>query len=165
MKVLGMLALVIALSIPVSVGYALDSQSGKLISSPTLAIEQSNLKVHIAGIRNDKGVIRIGLYNSQQAYEDKSPGGLAALRRAALPIENGEAVWQVDNLPYGTYAIKLFHDEDNSGRLKKNFIGKPKEGIGFSNNPRVTTKAPTFDEVNFAIDKPEINIHIEMINP
>lgn len=162
MKMLGILGLAIALLIPVSTGYA---QPEKMISSPTLTTEQGNLTVHISGIRNDNGIIRIGLYNSEQAYADKSGAGLAALRRAPLPIQNGEAVWQVGNLPYGTYAIKLFHDEDNSGKLKKNWVGRPKEGIGFSNNPQVINKAPTFDEVRFVIDQPQVNVHIDMINP
>lgn len=123
------------------------------------------LTVHITGIRNDSGSIRIGLFNSAQTYGDKNSNAETAYGRAVLPIKNGEAVWQIKNLPYGVYGIKLFHDEDNSGKLKKSFVGRPKEGVGFSNNPALNNHAPTFDEVKFTVNQPQSDITINMINP
>ncbi len=168
-----LLALIIpALLLPV-VGFAADQNNEQMTpvqsETPTDPAPQNKgqatLTVRVTGIRNDKGVIRIALFNDKQSYDDKQPAGIAALRRGPLPIQNGQADWVLKDLPYGDYAIKLFHDEDNSGKLKKNFIGRPKEGIGFSNNPKVTTKAPTFDEVKFTVDQPQASINIQMINP
>ena len=88
----------------------------------------------------------------------------SAFRRAVLPIRNNGADWQLE-IPYGVYGIKLFHDEDNSRKLKKSFVGRPTEGVGFSNNPKLTTHAPTFDEVKFQVGQPQKTITIQMINP
>ncbi len=88
-----------------------------------------------------------------------------AFGRARLSIKDGEAVWRLNRVPYGVYAIKLYHDEDNSGKLKKSFVGRPTEGVGFSNNPQLANHAPTFDEVKFTVNQPKTDITIKMINP
>jgi len=129
------------------------------------AADQSTLTVHITGIRNDNGVIRAAMYNSAQAYQAKNTNGAGAYKSTVLPIKNGEAVWTLTNLPYGDYGIKLFHDEDNSGQLKKSLVGRPKEGVGFSNNPKLGNRAPSFDEVKFTVNQAQTDITIKMINP
>lgn len=125
----------------------------------------AELNVAVSNIRNNAGVIRIALYNSQQAYEAKDPSGSMAYRRAQLAIKQGEAMWKVQNLPYGVYGVKLYHDEKNRAKLTKSMVGRPTEGIGFSNNPKVTSHAPSFDEVKFTINQPKTTINIKMINP
>ena len=127
------------------------------------AAAQSNLTVQIRGIRSNRGVIRVALFRNKQTYDSPAPAQ-SAYRRAILPIKNNSANWQLE-VPYGIYGIKLFHDEDNSGKLKKSFVGRPTEGVGFSNNPKVTTHAPSFDEVKFQLGQPQQAITINMINP
>lgn len=40
-------------------------------------------------------------------------------------------------------AVKVHHDEDNNGRVTKNWTGiYPKEGLGFSNGQKVTLTGP-----------------------
>lgn len=41
------------------------------------------------------------------------------------------------DVPHGTVAVRVFHDENGNGELDQNLLGIPKEGYGFSNNPRV----------------------------
>lgn len=135
-------------------------------ATPTVAApSQSVLTVHVTGIRNDNGVIRIGLFNTKESYEDKNLEHANAFNHAVLPIKNGVVTWQINNVPYGTYGIKLYHDEDNSGKLKKSFVGRPTEGVGFSNNPKLNNHAPTFDEVKFDVNQPQSDTTIQMINP
>jgi uncharacterized protein (DUF2141 family) len=41
------------------------------------------------------------------------------------------------------FAIKAWHDEDENGKVSKNWTGiYPKEGLGFTNKQRVTTFGP-----------------------
>ncbi len=127
------------------------------------AAAQSNLTVQIRGIRSNRGVIRVALFRNKQTYESPAPAQ-SAYRRAILPIKNNSAEWQLE-VPYGVYGVKLFHDEDNSGKLKKSFVGRPTEGVGFSNNPKLTNHAPSFDEVKFQVGQPQQAITIKMINP
>jgi uncharacterized protein (DUF2141 family) len=35
-----------------------------------------------------------------------------------------------DAVTPGDYAISVFHDENSNGKLDRNFMGMPKEGVG-----------------------------------
>lgn len=48
----------------------------------------------------------------------------------------------------GEYAFTVLHDADNNERLSRNFFGIPKEGFGFSNNPRILFGPPKFESVS-----------------
>lgn len=135
-----------------------------LFTQISLAASEGTITVHVEGLINDRGVVRIAIFNSQGAYQSPGQAKELAFRSGTLPIKEGQAVWKIEKVPYGTYGIKLFHDVDLSGKLKKNFMGKPTEGIGFSNNPTFQNRAPTFDEVKFVIDKPTGSMVIHMIN-
>ncbi len=50
----------------------------------------------------------------------------------------------------GVYALAVIHDENANGRLDK-FMGVPREGFGFSRNPRIRMGPPRFDEVRFEL--------------
>ena len=55
-------------------------------------------------------------------------------------------------LPDGSYAISLFHDENGNNRLDT-FAGIPREGVGFSRNPRLVFGPPRFSAAEFAIEQ------------
>ena len=65
-------------------------------------------------------------------------------------IGSGKATVTYYGLKDGVYAVAMIHDENANGKLDTNFIGIPTEGIGVSNNPRLTG-APGFDEAKFKI--------------
>lgn len=132
-------------------------------SSAILAAATGTLTVSVTNLKSDQGVVRIALFDSEQAYKAAGLGDKGAYKHAAVSIKNGQSVWSVSDLPYGDYAIKLFHDVDNSGQLKTNFFGIPKEGYGFSNNPNVTG-IPTYEQAKFSLDKKKQSIAIKIIN-
>jgi uncharacterized protein (DUF2141 family) len=55
------------------------------------------------------------------------------------------------DLEKGTYAIKLFHDVNNNGKMDTNMFGIPQEGYGFSNNVGKFGE-PDFIDAAFAVD-------------
>lgn len=69
----------------------------------------------------------------------------------------------ITDLPYGTYAIALFQDMDNDGKIEKNFLGIPKDPYAFSNNARPTFKAPSFEDCCFDYNNEENTVEISMI--
>lgn len=50
------------------------------------------------------------------------------------------------NLPYGKYAIAVFHDENQNLKLDKSILGWPVEKYGFSNNARGVFGPPELNE-------------------
>lgn len=108
---------------------------------------QSNeLLVVIEGAETNKGKVFIAVSPNEADYKKKKGG----YKEATASVNNGVAQYTF-NLPAGTYAVKVFHDENNNEELDTNFIGIPKEGVGFSNNPKLMGM-PSFDKVSFELD-------------
>lgn len=127
------------------------------------AAEQATLKIHVEGLDNDKGVVRMALFNSEASYS-KDKGGVEAFTKAKSAIQNGEAEHDFTELPYGDYAVKLFHDVDDSGKIKTNMLGMPKEQFGFSNNAKASFGPPDFQKVKFTLNSAVQSMTIKMQN-
>jgi uncharacterized protein (DUF2141 family) len=67
------------------------------------------------------------------------------------------------DLPPGQYALSVFQDADDDGKLARNFIGLPKEPAGLSNNLRPRFGPPRFKDAVFTVgDQPvEQRIRLE----
>jgi uncharacterized protein (DUF2141 family) len=116
------------------------------------------LKVIVSGLRSDKGDIKIGLFNSAESYQGKTE----KYRGSILPIAGKRAEWLIENIPFGEYAIKLFHDEDKDDKIDRNFMGMPTESIGFSNNAKIGFGPPGFKKAKFLFNSKEMTIVIEL---
>jgi uncharacterized protein (DUF2141 family) len=57
---------------------------------------------------------------------------------------------RIRDVPPGDYAVSVIHDENGNGRLDK-FVGIPREGFGFSRNPRMRMGPPRFDECRVSV--------------
>ncbi len=122
----------------------------------SFAYSQSHpLTIVVEGAETDKGKVFIALSPDESDYKKKNN----AYKEAKVDVSNGVARHTFD-LPAGTYAIKVFHDENNNGELDTNFIGIPKEGVGFSNNPSLTGM-PSFQKVSFQLNG-EKTVKIEL---
>jgi outer membrane protein len=68
------------------------------------------------------------LFNSAGTFVDlRDP-----VRVITLP-SGGAVAGRIADLPAGDYALVVYQDEDGNGRLDRNFIGIPREPLGFSN--------------------------------
>jgi len=68
----------------------------------------------------------------------------------AVPIVNQQATCMFNNAPAGTYAVAVFHAENNETQLQTNFLGIPKEGYGFSRNPSSAFGPPGFGDAAYS---------------
>jgi uncharacterized protein (DUF2141 family) len=110
--------------------------------------EKGDLVLIIKGFENEEGKALIALANTEENYESKSE----AYRSAKIDIKNGEAHFSFKDLPFGEYAIKVFHDEDDDGELDTNFLGMPTEDYGFSNNARGSFGPAGWQDAKFIFD-------------
>jgi uncharacterized protein (DUF2141 family) len=76
-------------------------------------------------------------------------------------IIDGKATLTFKDLPYGSYAVLVYHDENENGTLDHKF-GFPNEAMGFSNNWELSlfSGMPTFRKLKFAHTRPETIIEI-----
>lgn len=131
------------------------------LALPSMAAAQEcTLTVNVDGIRNDTGMVRAMVFGSDENF----PFGTSKVFKILQGvIKDGKATLEVKGVPYGTYAISVYHDENNSGYLEQGAYGKPKEGIGASNNPPKKNRPPTFEEARFTISEEAKVINITMV--
>lgn len=59
------------------------------------------------------------------------------------------------HVPTGKYAVIAFQDTDKNKQLKTNFIGYPKEPIGFSRDARIKFGPPDFEDAKITVEANE----------
>lgn len=72
------------------------------------------------------------------------------VRREQFELGETNATYRISNLPEGDYAVVLFWDENNNGRLDRNFMGIPSEPIALTNNYR-PKGPPSFQRARVAV--------------
>ncbi len=129
-----------------------------IIVVPVIA-QTGSIVVNISGIKNNKGVIQIGLYNSEASfpiYEKNFKGVFSKANTSGVKHT-------FTDIPVGTYAIAVWHDENEDKKMNRNIFGAPKESYGFSNNIYGTFGPPKFEKVSFKVEaENEIKIQINI---
>ncbi|HET9355033.1 MAG TPA: DUF2141 domain-containing protein [Sphingomicrobium sp.] len=119
--------------------------------------QPADLTVRIANVRSGKGVVHACLTRNPRHFPDCRTDPLAV--RSTVPATAG--LLHFPALPSGRYAVTLFHDENRNQRLDM-VLGVPREGFGFSGNPRIRFGAPRFREVTIAVPPGQTDLIIRM---
>ncbi len=115
------------------------------------------IHLNIQNIENEKGTLRIGLFKESDKFLDEASWSQDI-------VVNGLEKIEIDfkNIPFGTYAISIYHDLDDNGKLDTNFIGIPKEPVGFSNDHQPKMGPPKFNGAKFELSQKELALTINM---
>lgn len=107
----------------------------------------SSFTLLVQGISKAEGELRIAMFDSKDAYT-KEP-----VYAVVLPIYDDKVEWKVPDLPFGEYAIAVYHDKNTNGKLDTNFLGIPKEEYGFSNNARGKFGPASWEDAKFSVSE------------
>lgn len=104
------------------------------------------LTVRARGLESERGYVVGKLFRKV----DDVPKG-RAFRRVRVRAKSPQVVLQWPDLPYGLYALFLFHDQNSNGVPDHNWLGIPTEPMGFSAGfrPSIWTGIPDFDDLRF----------------
>jgi len=119
----------------------------------------ANLTVTVSNIIDKKGQMIISLYNNKASFPIEGKEYRAII---VYPITAATITTTFNNIPSGTYAVAVIHDEDRSGKLEKNIFGIPMEQYGFSNDVYAKFGPPTFESAAFTINKEDLLITINL---
>jgi len=119
-----------------------------------------DLTVRVFGFKNNRGNVHVGLWNRKGNWMNNSKIFQGKVR----PISRLRSIVRFKNIPYGSYAIAVFHDENKNGKHDTNFIGIPREGYAFSNKAKVVFGPPGFEKAKFTINRPKMLLRIRIIN-
>ncbi|HKJ44871.1 MAG TPA: DUF2141 domain-containing protein [Balneolales bacterium] len=128
-----------------------------LLNTTVPVKSKHNLTVTLHGFKNTNGVVIVALFDSGKTFL-KSP-----IEHQIIEITNKDTLSVTfDNINDGEYAVSVIHDENKNQKLDTNFLGIPKEGFGFSNNPKIRMGPATFSECKFSFSGSNENIQISM---
>lgn len=106
------------------------------------------LDVHFEGLRSAKGTLRVCLTRNPAFFPSKCDRDPAS-SKASVAARAGAQV-SFGDLPPGDYALLVLHDENDNAKIDT-MLGIPREGVGFSRNPRIMFGPPRFDAVRIHI--------------
>ena len=120
------------------------------------------LTVITEGLRNSQGRVAVAVFASEQGFP-KEEG--KAVRRMFVPIQDphSEVSLVIPDLPAGTYAVAVFHDNDESGKLETSFFGVPRKGYGFSNNVVPSMRPASFNEAAFKLPQSGATVRVRLV--
>ena len=106
--------------------------------------EDPKLQIEIRNIKKIEGHIMVAIYNDKEHYLDAD----YAIPAKAAVTQLGSMTISVE-VPFGVYAIGVFHDQNDNGELDTNAMGIPNEPYGFSNGKKGTFGPPSFNGAKF----------------
>jgi uncharacterized protein (DUF2141 family) len=108
------------------------------------------IHVKVLNIRNSTGTVACALFESPTGFPEEFLH--SATNVMVIKIRDTQARCDFEDIPPGTYALAVIHDENMNGRLDTNLLRIPTEGYGFSNDARAWFGAPAFSAASFPYD-------------
>ena len=116
-----------------------------MFSSLTPPATTGALRLDVSGVENRSGMIWVGLYDSEEDLFVQE----RAIVKGYHVYQTGRLTFDLGNVPYGRYAVAIFHDVNNNGTLDQNWIGIPQEPYAFADVPGSKWRKPRFEEIDF----------------
>lgn len=117
--------------------------------------EGVKIRVDVVHVSNEKGSVLFSLHTKKTWL--KGPG----IQNAAADIVDGQSFAVFENVPPGTYAIMVMHDENNNNDMDVNDLGLPTEQYGTSRNP-AKIGPPIFSASKFKVKDEDLTFKIKV---
>ncbi|WP_435106743.1 DUF2141 domain-containing protein [Arhodomonas sp. AD133] len=134
-----------------------------LANLPAIAFAETScagIHAKIQGIRNSTGAIACALFESPEGFPTEFLK--SATNIMMLKIRDTKTHCSFLDIPPGSYALAVIHDENMDGKLGTNWTGAPNEGYGFSSDAKALWSAPTFDAASFSYDGQKLDLTIRL---
>ncbi len=132
-------------------------------SLPAMVFAQPScpgIHVNIPNIENSTGTIACALFESPEGFPNEFLH--SATNIMMMKIRDTKARCSFLDIPPGTYALAVIHDENMDGKLNTNFLGVPTEGYGFSSGAEAALSAPSFEAASFSYDGKNLDLTIRL---
>jgi uncharacterized protein (DUF2141 family) len=106
----------------------------------------NSIKVVVLDFRSNSGEADCVLFGSPEGFPSDSK---IAMKRITSRIESKQALCVFRDVAPGDYSVSVYHDENANGKLDRNLMGMPTEGVGASNDATGKSGPPKFDDARF----------------
>ena len=130
-----------------------------LFASPIFAKDSGTINVVVKNIKNNQGKLRLKLIEIRDKFS-KKPGQIC--KTMSNVIRYKQSFFSLKNIPYGWYAIYVYHDKNNNGKFDYMKLSKPQEGFGCSNNGVSDIGNPNFEIASFYLGKKKLSMVIPL---
>lgn len=154
----------IKLSVPICISFFFAGSILITIKPSIFADSNSSGKiiVEVTGLRNNDGKALVVLYNNSNGFPG-SPEKNSRIKSMEGTISNNKSTVVFTEIPYGTYAVFVLHDENNNKTMDFSQRGIPKEGMAYSQNAVAKYGPPKWEEAKFELKSDEAIQKIKMI--
>lgn len=118
------------------------------------------IHVKILNIKNSIGTVACALFESPNGFPTEYLR--SATNVMIIKIRKAQARCDFEDIPPGTYAMVVIHDENRNGKLDTNWLGIPNEGYGFSNSAKGMLGAPSFSDARFTYDGANVDMTMSL---
>jgi hypothetical protein len=118
-----------------------------------------NLKV--TNVKDEKSTIHVGFYKKENNFPTQQQHAFA---KEIGPGKKGEIYVTWNDVPEGEYSLAIYQDIDNSGRMKTNMFGYPKEPFGFSQNFKPKMSKPKFNQCMITFNSNSNYFEVKLID-
>jgi uncharacterized protein (DUF2141 family) len=120
--------------------------------------KKADLTVVLKGLKV-QGTVYVSLYDKDNGFPTKSEN---AFKNNIKKVTASTETMVFKGLPFGEYAVSVWHDENGNGKMEKSFIGIPKEGMGVSNDAKGKMGPPKFKDAKFNVNTTAKTININV---
>ncbi|MFK7842489.1 MAG: DUF2141 domain-containing protein [Sphingorhabdus sp.] len=118
----------------------------------------ASIDLAITGLRSEKGNVLVCLSANPKFFPDCSKDKNA--RKLKVSATKAGSI-QIPDVKPGTYAVALVHDENGNGKMDLRLF-LPREGFGFSRNPKIRMGPPKFKSAQFTVGKDNAQYSVKM---
>lgn len=93
----------------------------------SMSFGQGSIEIEVSDVQLNSGPVVVEIYNSEAGWLEDP------FQRLSLASDKAVQTATFD-VPYGKYAITVYQDLNSNGEADMNFLGIPKELVGFGNN-------------------------------
>jgi len=124
---------------------------------PTEKKDVGNIRLMVKGFKNTLGVAHVFLYDVSDRDDVYSTPSVYIDGESTL---SGEQIdYEFSDVPFGEYAIKVYHDENNNGRFD---TGPQGEALGFSENIPAASGLKNIAKAKFSFHTSKIIVNVQL---
>jgi len=116
----------------------------------------NKILVKVEQINSSNGIVNVAIFNSEEDFLNTP--FMSKVKEAT----NGELEFEFEDVPNGEYTISIYHDENENGKLDKNFIGIPSEPYGVSLEGKSMFGPPSYKDAMFTLENENARLIISL---
>jgi uncharacterized protein (DUF2141 family) len=127
-----------------------------LLATPVLA--DTTVTVEVRNVASAEGTMVLTVYGDKKSWLK------SGLLSEVAPVDGQPTVTFSLHLPPGEYAFHAYHDLDEDGEMKANFIGIPKEPTAVSNDAKGRFGPPSYKDASIAVGADPVTVPMNLVS-